>query len=227
MAIELRDARTFRCLQLAREMKKNNTVTEALVGYVTASMLSMGFKEHWIPDEEAPAKCPIYGTTNWHSAPRLLIVLINQVRVAHRHFLVQSVLLFAWFLSGRIGDYDVWGASEFLSMKLTHNFFYGTLFIFLLSFFTVATTTTTTTKWNSWAAFRRWEATGALESISVLLCGPQGRVYAGLPFARHRRRMRRASPKSEHQLGHAFGGRSGDAAAGAGGGGGGGGKQCR
>ena len=140
--------------------EEQRTVTEALVGYVTASMLSMGFKEHWIPDEEAPAKCPIYGTTNWHSAPRLLIVLINQVRAAHRLFLVQSVLLFAWFLSGRIGDYDVWGASEFLSMKLTHNFFFGSLFIFLLSFFTVATTTTTTTttKWNSWAAFRRWEA---------------------------------------------------------------------
>ena len=78
----------------AGDEEEKRTVTEALVGYVTASMLSMGFKEHWIPDEEAPAKCPIYGTTNWHSAPRLLIVLINQVRVVHCLLLVESVPLF-------------------------------------------------------------------------------------------------------------------------------------
>jgi len=47
--------------------------------FMGASMIALGFKEAWIPDEEASAKCPIYVSNGWEKAPRLLMVIINQV----------------------------------------------------------------------------------------------------------------------------------------------------
>ena len=65
----------------AEDEEEQRTVNEALVGYVTSMMVvTLGFQERWIPYEEATAKCPIYCTADWNTAPRLLIVLINQVR---------------------------------------------------------------------------------------------------------------------------------------------------
>ena len=47
--------------------------------FIAASILALGFEENWIPYEETAAKCPIYVTPNWQKAPRLLVVIINQV----------------------------------------------------------------------------------------------------------------------------------------------------
>ena len=65
----------------AEDEEEQRTVMAALLQYVTSTMVSvMGFQEIFIPEEDAPARCPIYCTADWNTAPRLLIVLINQVR---------------------------------------------------------------------------------------------------------------------------------------------------
>lgn len=65
----------------AEDEEEQRTVMAALLQYVTTTMVSvMGFQEIFIPEEDAPARCPIYCTADWNTAPRLLIVLINQVR---------------------------------------------------------------------------------------------------------------------------------------------------
>jgi hypothetical protein len=50
-----------------------------MVRFVTCSMLSLGFKEVWIPDEGAVARCPVYCSNGWDQAARLLVILTNQV----------------------------------------------------------------------------------------------------------------------------------------------------
>jgi len=62
-----------------QDAEENRTLLSEMVRYVTTTMLSMGFHEKWIPHEEAEAKCPIYCTEGWESAPKLLVVIINQV----------------------------------------------------------------------------------------------------------------------------------------------------
>jgi hypothetical protein len=63
----------------AEHIEEEKSVLAEMVRYVTASMLSFGFKEVWIPEESATARCPIYCSQGWETAPRLLVILTNQV----------------------------------------------------------------------------------------------------------------------------------------------------
>mmetsp|Transcript_22774 Transcript_22774/g.26771 ORF Transcript_22774/g.26771 Transcript_22774/m.26771 type:complete len:700 (-) Transcript_22774:222-2321(-) len=63
----------------AEHVQEEETVLAEVLRYVKESMLTLGFKELWIPDEEAVAKCPYYVTNGWEKSERLLIILTNQV----------------------------------------------------------------------------------------------------------------------------------------------------
>jgi hypothetical protein len=58
---------------------EEESVLAEIVRFVTCSMLSLGFKEVWIPDEGAVARCPVYCSNGWDQAARLLVILTNQV----------------------------------------------------------------------------------------------------------------------------------------------------
>ena len=63
----------------AEHIEEEQSVLAEMVRYVTASMLSLGFREVWIPEESSTARCPIYCSKGWEAAPRLLVILTNQV----------------------------------------------------------------------------------------------------------------------------------------------------
>lgn len=63
----------------AEHIEEEQSVLAEMVRYVTASMLSLGFQEVWIPEEFVTARCPIYCSNGWEAAPRLLVILTNQV----------------------------------------------------------------------------------------------------------------------------------------------------
>jgi hypothetical protein len=63
----------------AEHIEEEESILAEVMRYVTSSMLTMGFMEVWVPDEDAEAKCPIFITRDWETKPKTLIVLINQV----------------------------------------------------------------------------------------------------------------------------------------------------
>ena len=71
----------------AEHIQEEESVLAELLRFITGSMLASGFNEVWIPDEEAPAKCPVYMTSEWEKAPRLLVVIINQVSTEDEYHL--------------------------------------------------------------------------------------------------------------------------------------------
>ena len=59
--------------------EEEEAVVAELFRFVAESMLELGLEEVWVPDENHPARCPIYTTKDWEKRPRLLLVLVNQV----------------------------------------------------------------------------------------------------------------------------------------------------
>ena len=61
------------------EFAAEAALLETVSKHVQSSLDGMGFQCHAIPEVEAEAKCCIYMSSNWSIAPKLLLILQNQV----------------------------------------------------------------------------------------------------------------------------------------------------
>jgi hypothetical protein len=64
----------------ADHIAEEESVLAELHRHVRGGLLGMGLKEMFVPDEDAPARCPFYITDSWEKKKKLMVVLTNQVR---------------------------------------------------------------------------------------------------------------------------------------------------